>query len=346
MKEANNANLFANPSEISKPSFVAKTANPAIETGKENNADGSPVVEVRFCTGGRLSAPPFLHFRDYTLQASQLISEFPTSEDHLPLLCKVLNSMVVEDFDCGYLHLEEAKEVLINVHGKWWGNTLNGFRYLLNPEIEEQNKLLAPENISIADIPLSAINVVPLSEDIHEPINITIHGVTVKFVYPRIRNAGIIDDLIKTQFADEEQQFFRIKQMIEYNIKQTDPEKKKDVNLKESNEYSNYLAERAKWRVIYMRAQEICGIDNESFETLEERINVIQNDKRISVRHWQAYTDFLNGKGKFGVKDEAEFYSDILNQKVTRPFLFRSWTLMPGNPVVGGGYESASIHFG
>jgi hypothetical protein len=53
------------------------------------------------------------------MQASQAISEMPTATDHLRLVTKILNTMVVEeDFDCGLLHIEEAKEVLMNVHGK------------------------------------------------------------------------------------------------------------------------------------------------------------------------------------------------------------------------------------
>lgn len=81
----------------------------------------------------------------------------PTAADYMPIIVRVLNSTVVEDFDCGLLHVEEAKEVLLSVYAKWWGNTLTGYKYLLNPDIGDEEKLLANENISVADISIAAI---------------------------------------------------------------------------------------------------------------------------------------------------------------------------------------------
>jgi hypothetical protein len=254
--------------------------------------------------------------------------------------------MVVEDFDCGLLHMEEAKEVLLNVYGKWWGSHLPGFRYLLNPDLEDRDALLAKENISLADIPLSALDIVPLDPEIKEPINIKSHGVTVKFIYPRIRNSGVVESMIKTKFAVQEQQFHKLKQVLEYNSKQTDPERKKEVDLQEAGAYDEYLAERAKWRLIYLRAQEICGIDNEALETMDDRVKALTESTKISVRHWQQYTEFLEGKGKFGLKNEAEFYSDILNQKVRRPFLFYTWNLIPSSALERPGDVDDQVSFG
>jgi len=347
MLEANNANLFAAPLEAEQGKKQELTAVLPLGTvsGKENTIN-EPTVEVRFCTGGRLSAPPILHFRDYSMLASQELAELPSAKDHLPVIIRILNSMVVEDFDCGLLHMEEAKEALINVYGKWWGNHLTGFRYLLNPDFEDREKLLAKENISIADIPLSALEIDPLDPAIKEPINIKVHGITVKFIYPRIRNSGIVDDMLKIKFAIQEQQFHKLKQILEYNAKQSDPELKKEVNLQESEAYEKYLAERAKWRLIYMRAQEICGIDDVVLETMDDRIKALTEGSKISVRHWQLFTEFLESKGKFGLKNEAEFYSDILNQKVRRPFLFYTWSFIPSGTLERTGDVDNSVSFG
>ena len=352
MKEANNANLFADPNELDreKESYEIKQDLTAVlpagvPSGKENTID-EPTVEVRFCTGGRLSAPPILHFRDYSMLASQELAELPVAKDHLPVIIRILNSMVVEDFDCGLLHKEEAKEALINVYGKWWGNHLTGFRYLLNPDLEDRDSLLAKENISVADIPLSALEVIPLDPEIKEPINIKVNGVVVKFIYPRIRNSGIVDDLLKSKFAVEEQQFHRIRQVLDYNSKQTDPLTKKEVNIQEAEDYERYLAEKGKWRLIYMRAQEICGIDDVVLTTMEDRIKAITENTKITVRHWQLFTEFLEGKGKFGLNNEAEFYSDILNRKVRRPFLFYTWSFIPSSTLERPGNVDDSVYFG
>jgi hypothetical protein len=283
------------------------------------------------------------------MQASQAISEMPMAKDHLRLVTKILNAMIVEEnFDCGLLHVEEAKEVLMNVHGKWWGSTISGFRYFLNPDIEDEEKLFAKENISEADIPISAIEVNPLAPEIKEPINITVHGVTVGFVYPRIQNVGIIDDLLKVEYAEEEQRFFKLKQILEFNSKQKNPTEKLDVNIADLDEYQKYLAERAERRTVLMRAQEIVKVNDDVFNSgnLDERINVIQNDKRITSRHWIKWSSFLEGKGKFGVRDEVEFTSDILGQKVRRPFRFHTFSFVPNKLVECEGDESGEISFG
>jgi hypothetical protein len=349
VKEANNQNLFGASSSVDKeietPPIVVSPVKAPVKPCLEDES----VLEVKFCTGGRLSAPPVLHFRDYNMRASQAISEMPMATDHLRLVTKILNAMVVEeDFDCGLLHVEEAKEVLMNVHGKWWGSRLSGFRYLLNPDIEDEEKLFAKENISEADIPISAIEVEPLAPEIREPVNITVHGVTVGFVYPRIQNMGIIEDSLKVKYAEEEQRFFKLKQILEFNSKQKNPIEKLDVNVTEAEEYQKYLAERAEWRTVLMRAQEIVRVNDDVFNSggLDERINAIQNDKRIATRHWIKWSEFLEGKGKFGVKDEVEFASDILGRKARRPFRFHTYSFIPNKLVEREGDESGSISFG
>jgi hypothetical protein len=349
MKEANNQNLFGTSNQPVKETGTSPIIVSPVKAPVKSYLEDDSILEVKFCTGGRLSAPPILRFRDYNMRASQAISEMPLATDHLRLVTKILNSMVVEeDFDCGLLHIEEAKEVLMNVHGKWWGSTISGFRYLLDPDIEDEEKLFAKENISEADIPISAIEVKPLDHEIKEPVNITVHGVTVGFVYPRIQNAGIIEDSLKVKYAEEEQRFFKLKQILEFNSKQTSPTEKLDVNIAEAEEYQKYLAERAEWRTVLMRAQEIVKVNDDVFDSggLDERINAIQNDKRISTRHWIKWSEFLEGKGKFGVKDEVEFTSDILGRKVRRTFRFHTYSFIPNKLVEREGDESSSISFG
>jgi hypothetical protein len=350
MKEANNQNLFgtSNPQAKGNDMTSMDVVSPVKVSVKPYLEDES-IVEVKLCTGGRLSAPAVLHFRDYNMQASQAISEMPTATDHLSLVTKILNAMVVEeDFDCGLLHIEEAKEVLMNVHGKWWGSTISGFRYLINPDIKDEEQLFSKENISEADIPLAAIEVKPLDHEIKEPINITVHGVTVGFVYPRIQNVGIIESSLKMRYAEEEQRFFKLKQTLEFNSKQKDPSTKFDVNVAEAEEYQKYLADRGEWRTVLMRAQEIVRVNDDIFNSgnLDERVNAVQNDKRITTRHWIKWAEFLEGKGKFGVKNDVEFYSDILNQKVRRPFRFHTYSFIPNKLVEREGDESSSISFG
>jgi len=288
---------------------------------KKKALEDDSVCEVKFCTSGRLSAPPILHFYDYNMVSAQLISELPSADNYMPLMIKILNSMVVEDFDCGQLHIEEIKEVLLNIHAKWWGPMLQGFPYFLNTELEG-DALLAKENVSYADIPIANLIIDPLPPEIKEPINISHGGTVVQFVYPRSENSAIADEEMKKRFAEHEQSYFQTKQLIK--AKRID-----EVPLAVQEAYNAYLAQRAEWKLLLLRAQYIRGVNGAVLDTLDSRIEALQNDKRIGMRHFELYNKFLEEKGKFGLQDEVEFYSDVLDRKVKRPFRFRTYSFIP-----------------
>ena len=283
--------------------------------------DDDSVCEVKFCTGGRLSAPEILHFYDYNMLSAQLIAELSAKENHMPTIIKILNTMVVEEnFDCGQLHIEEIKEVLLNVHAKWWSPTLHEFPYYLNPELEDK-ELTAKENIAYAELPIANLVIKPLPEEIREPINITIGKTSVQFVYPRAQNGVIADAEMKKKFAVQEQQYFHVKKALKEKRGETIP-------LAELEAYNEYTAERADYKLLLLRAQYICGVNHEVLETLEERIEALTNNKSISLRHFEKYNSFLENEGAFGLQDEVKFYSDVLDKEVLRPFRFRTYTLI------------------
>jgi hypothetical protein len=314
-----------------------KKSDLTVNAKTANDSQDESICEVRLCTSGRLTAPAILHFHDYNMMSAQLIAELPAQDNYMPTVVKILNSMIVEDFDCGKLHVEEIKEILLNVHAKWWGPMLQGFSYFLDPEIEDPDKLMAKENISQADIPIAALTIVPLAEGIREPVNIKSCGVEVNFIYPRAQNSGIIDECMKGKFAEQEQQFFKIKQLVE--AKKID-----EVTVADLRAYEEYLAERSSWKLLCNRALTLCGVNHELLETLDERVTALHTKKQRSGRHWEKYNEFLSGKGAFGLKNEAEFYSDILDQKVKRPFRFRTYTLIP--QVDGKRADKDEVSFG
>jgi hypothetical protein len=256
------------------------------------------------------------------MMSAQLIAELPSQDNHMPTVVKILNSMVVEDFDCGKLHIEEIKEVLMNVHAKWWGPMLHDFAYFLDPGIEDEKKLTAKENISMADIPIAGLVVIPLGEGITEPINIKSGGTEVNFIFPRAQNTGVVNDYMKLKFAVEEQQFFKIKKLV-------DAEKYEEVSVADLDAYYDYLAVRASEQLLCTRALTLCGVNRELIKTIEGRVEALRTNKKISIRHWEKYNEFLRNKGAFGLQNEAEFFSDIKNQKVKRYFRFRTYTLIP-----------------
>ena len=330
MDQVNANALFGDRNKGGKPDL---TINAKIV----NTVQDESVCEVRLCTSGRLSAPAILHFHDYNMMSAQLIAELPAQDNHLPTVVKILNSMIVEDFDCGKLHIEEMKEILLNVHIKWWGPRLEGFSYFLDPEIIDPEKLMAKENISQADIPIADLTVIPLAEGIREPINIKSSGMEVNFLYPRAQNSGVVDECMKLRFAEQEQQFFKIKKLV-------DEKKSEEVSVADLRAYQEYLAERSSWKLLYTRALTLAGVNHEVLETFEDRVEALRTNKKISVRHWEKYNEFLAGEGAFGLQNEAEFYSDILDRKVKRPFRFRTFTLIP--QVDGKRVDKDEVSFG
>lgn len=345
MSEELTAESFFGPTKTALTAEISKDLSEKISN---SNLEDDTVCEVKFCTGGRLSAPPVLHFRDYTMQAAQSIAELPSSSDHLPLIVSILNSMVVEDFDCGLLHLEEAKEVLLNIHSKWWGSTLSGYRYLIDESLTDKEKLLAKENISVAEIPIANIakQIKPLAEKIKEPINITVNGVTVKFIFPRIRNSSIVSTLLKEEFAEEEQRFFKIAQISKWNEQEKDPSLRKPVDYEESEKYKDFLARKAEKDLLYTRAQLICEVDGVTLSTFDERVEALKTNPKISVKHWMLYNDFLQNEGNFGVQDSVEFYSEVLGTNIVRSFPFRSYNFIPSVSMASIRAEQSTISFG
>ncbi|MGL5958420.1 MAG: hypothetical protein ACRCZZ_07510 [Phocaeicola sp.] len=254
--------------------------------------------------------------------------------------------MVVEKFDCGLLHLEEAKEVLLNVHAKWWGNKIEGFRYLLDETLADRDLLLAKENISLAEIPIGNIKVIPLDENVKEPITIDVNGTKVGFVFPRIRNSAITANLIKQKFAKEEQEFFKTKQIIKWNDSQKDVEKKKILPESEAEAYREFLSKKSNFDLLCTRAQLICSINGKLLDTFEDRFDILEKDETITVQHWLAYNEFLKGQGNFGVQEDVEFFSDVLGKSITRRFPFRTFSFLPTISVETAGFTSAKISFG
>lgn len=314
---------FNKLAELDNSSFFPEDTKVLAPTKKDPRSES--VCEVKLCTSGRLSAPPILHFYDYNMAASQVIAELANSEETLPVIARVLNTMVLEEFDCRQLHKEEIREILLNIHAKWWGPTLEGYSYFLNPELDIDKKY-SKENISTASLPISNLVIKPLSEKILEPINIPSRGITLRMVYPRAQNYEVTQMWLKTKFALEEQKFFQLRKDLDHNSKYED---KVLIDLVLQEEYENFLITKANERLLVSRAQCICGVDDRALRTLEERVEELRNNKQISVDHWDQYNRFLEEEGAFGLQDEVEFYSEILDQKVTRPFRFLTYNFIP-----------------
>ena len=98
--------------------------------------------------------------------------------------------------------------------------------------------------------------------------------------------------------------------------------------------------------MIYTREQLICEVNGRPLNTFEERVDALENDPDISVKHWMLYENFLKNEGDFGVQDEVEFYSEVLGKNIVRSFPFRSYNFFPNVSVESIRSEQTEISFG
>lgn len=245
-------------------------------------------IPVKFCTKGKLSAPPVLHFRDYNMEEAIELSAI-TDENYLSRLVIVLNQMVHEDFDCSQLHLEELKEVLLNIHLNFWGSTLRDFPGL-SPEKKREHK----------DVPIKNIQVDSLDKKFKEPITITDSiGNKIQVRLPRVSDNLEVQEYVNTHFALEEKDFAMVKLQIERGglkdlSKISDPEKVK--------EYMEFLEIKAKTYNLAHRMNRVLQFNDETPLTLEEKLAYAS---RIQLSVWASLRRQVIEKYTFGVNSEV-----------------------------------------
>lgn len=317
--------------KITKDSFVYKENESKMEDVQTDNIPEG-YIEVKLESIGKLYAPQILHFKDYSMEnLTKLATQ--KNEKYLDALIEVLNELVYEDFDCNYLHEEDAKKILLLIHGAFWGGTLQGIPYYL-----DENKTIPDEDEKYEDlfgeasIPISSIKTEPLAKEVKMPINIKIGNKNVKFIFPYIGMGPIASGALYHKYAHEERKFSDFVPLYnEYEKLMEKKEFKKVKNLSicqdDIAKYEEFLTEKETDMLHLIKAQLIYGIDNKVFTTLEEKIKA---SKSLDARFWVTYNNIIK-KYKFGINPEVEFISELTSKKITRRFEFRPMELLPNN---------------
>ena len=282
---------------------------------------------------GRLYAPKVLHFRNYRIEELYELAD-TSDEDYLQKLVNVLNNMVQEDFDCRNLHEEDLKKILMVIYGRFWSKSLEGFQYYYDLEKKTPSEGETEKDImGTATIPIKNIKTTPLNEEVKLPINITMDNKTVKFDIITIGTFLEVQKYINNLFSQEERFFSDFKYEYEEYMslivnKQFKKAKELDIDLDLKEKYEKYVANKEKLFIETTQALALYGIDDQVFETIEEKI---EGNKFVESQYWLAYQDTIEKKCKFGIDPDVKFRCDKSGKEITRRFQFQFMDFIPSD---------------
>lgn len=277
-------------------------------------------IEVKMIgSGGRLSAPAALHVRNYSFDDALLLAQ-ATDETIDEALIAVLNGMLLEDLDAGLLHREEVKELLLAVHAAFWGKNLEAYYYAVDLE-----RPMTPENRSVAELPISAIEIKELDRAFQEPLVVTSpRGVKIGFNLPRMNNGPIADRWLDQQHKEEETSFSDIRQVIAQNDRRP-VDQQLPYDAQKMRAYEDFLARRSSDRARVLQALQVYSADGQVLATLDQKLAALGRDMGIFSR----YLAERDGRFSFGVQPSVRFTCSVTHQEISRRFPFRCVDLIP-----------------
>lgn len=301
-------------------------------------------IPVRFIgSKGKLSAPPVLHFRNYSFEDAIKLAQ--ANDDTIDeTIIGVLNGMVHEDFDCGLLHREEVKEILLAIHGSWWGKSLDFYYYAIDENLPMETKhpeaASTYENRSIAVIPIGAVDVVGLPDDFAEPVTVkSPEGRTMQFVLSRMANSMVADRKVAEMFDAEEASFLDIRWTLNQNEKRS-VDNQLRYDQKDADRYREFLTRKIDARIRILQALQVYSVDGKIFQTLDEKLDAL----KTSMNFFSSYRELLVTKLVFGLKQDVTFECSIKKIPITRRFPFRCVDLVPS--MEQNGDKGYSVSFG
>jgi len=315
-------------------------------------------IPVTLPTLGRLSAPKVLHFRDYTMNDALELNTLD-EDDRFLALVSVLNNMCYEKFDCNDLHINELMVILLTIHATFISNRLEKDYYIDDelPQGSDEGQLNNPVNIASVELMINKLNVKSIDEDFtgkevdikfKEPFTLTDTITKSKFKF-RLSRVG---DLLVAQkecdilFEKEFARFKYLKKQIDAltHIKDLSERKAQlDKLIDDNDDYSEYYKFIQHYNESYAtltQCQQLIAVDGVELETLQDKLLAYQN--KVPKDSWSQYNEITNNY-YFGLLEEQEFYSDVLQQSVTRRFLFQPSNFLPTFNTSNSGRFSVSF---
>jgi len=173
------------------------------------------------------------------------------------------------------------------------------------------------------DIPIKKIVTNPLPDEFKEPFTLTdSRGKKVTFTLSRVGHLKTAQRYIENKFAQEEQKFGYIKQLMS---EETISTVLKEIPSSEIREYNTYLEKRSKDFAKIQQCQVINKVGSKKCSTLEDKLKVYNE---IGLHTWKMYSDFVKTLN-FGVDPKVEVISPFTGETVERRFQFRFLDFIP-----------------
>ena len=309
-------------------------------------------IESKLVTGGRLSVPPVIAIRDYTMEDATRV-EMMQSDNQLKIILQVLDSIIqTPNVQARDLHSAEAVQLLFTVMFNFWQNTIEHYPYA--PPAEELNALqekdpsryarvLSGEEKLFCDVFLKRedgsanveFNLLPL--EFKEPINIKdAQGTTFSFRLPRLGDAQDALDWVLSQSAAEElwlsEQHQMAKKLDEltnrlFTLDPAEPvailtQKQADILRKRLDPRWETKAEESARRRInlalrYQQASLIVKEDGRTLTSQEEKLDAYD---RVPLSVWRRYEQAVP---EFGISSKVQVVSPLMGGLVDQEIQFQ-----------------------
>lgn len=282
-------------------------------------------IPVKLSSLGKLNAPAIIHVKNYDFEHA-LDSSLTTDDNILETTVHILKGIIYENFDPLYFHIEEIKEILLNIYANFWSKKLREYNYPyeddeLNdkdckPEIKERilkDKKFTP----LVDIEIKNIETKVIDDEFKEPFFINDDELDKRYYFRLSRVYDIIKakELSDEKFIKEKQQFSDVDKMVKEGIDietQLEPERYKS--------YVKYIKDKTKFLSKVMQACFLVKVKGENLDTLEKKMKYVTS---IPLPVWIKYDEIDVKYKQFGIDPNVKVISPLTGKEVVRRFQFR-----------------------
>jgi hypothetical protein len=325
--------------------FVNDDSNQEIKERPQKIKGRTPpgYLPISLCTVGKLSAPPKLHFKNYTGEHAVNLS-LANEDNILDILIEILNDLVYEDFDCGQLHEKELEEVMMNIYVNYWQSHIEYEYSFSEEELEElsdnrREAIKSSKEKPTVLIPANSIKSNPLPDDFKEPIVINKEGSKkIALNMARIGDTLLARDYVAKVFNQEREKLINVEREIK---KAQEKNIEPNITGKEYEMYEDYAKRRLNFSLKVQYANLIHSIDGKELKNLEEKLKVYKND--VDLGYWNIFNNFIENLN-FGIQNKIEVKSPLTGKPVTRRFQFQFVDFLPS--VESEDTQGYSISFG
>jgi hypothetical protein len=310
-------------------------------------------------TNGKMFSPTTLHFRNFYVEDIKELVQYTDSIALFQRLISVLTKMNYENFDCGKLHIEELKEIMIKLYLNYISKYLKNMKYRINESLP-----LEGDNIGYTNIDLSKLDIIPISDKVKGTFTLRVKDSqteSVTFNFPTVDSIVLANKIVSEIIKKDKDVVDIINKRIEENdnndikletinkrLAQIEIELQKDNLLKEQIETYNLqkmiLSSDLSRTNQQLELNKVSEEDEAIVDTFENNrkilyIEVYQklaidkiNGKELSVyekveskidfRYFILYNEVIS-KNKFGISNDVTFFCPHNKESVTRAFPFQ-----------------------